>query len=116
MHAYVCSCRIEIWQAFAVFRFEQQRADMDQLHKDTPPLDFSVAQVQHPTMGSSEEDWPFLMSSGRGDMVGPLQHIPGLHHSVLHPFIVFVVWGSALICEMSVGADWRKYFILVGFL
>lgn len=64
---------------------------MGQPHDDTPPMDFSVAQVQHATMGSTEEDWPFLMSSGRGDMVGPLQHMPGLQHSLLQAIIVFVM-------------------------
>ena len=56
---------------------------MNQPNEDTPHLDCSVAQVEHATMGSSEEDWPLLMSSGRGDMVGPVQHMPGLHKGLL---------------------------------
>ncbi len=57
------------WQFYAAFRL-QHHADMGQGHVEDSPLDCSMAQVQQPTMSSHTLDRPFLLSSGRGDMVG----------------------------------------------
>ena len=51
---------------------------MERGPEESPPLDCSVARVQQHAMGSSKDEGPFLMSSGHGDLVGPLQHLPGL--------------------------------------
>lgn len=102
----------ETWQTCAAFRIQEQPADMDQPHNDSPSLDSSVAQVQHQTMGNSTEDCSFLMSSGRGDMVGLCSTCLGCNSS--SPALIILVFGLAKICERCVGAGRRKLCFLVG--
>ncbi len=78
MHVYICSSTSERWQPCAGFKVKQP-ADMNRRHEGCPPLDCSVAVVQQHAVGSSEKDSLFLMSSGHGDLVRPLQHLPEPH-------------------------------------
>ena len=99
------------WQFCAEVRLQQQPADIDQSHMNDPPLDCSVAQVQHQSMCNSTEDWPILMSSGRGDMVGPLQHMPGTAAQCPLPNVIISC--LALICKNCAGVCGRKSCFLV---